>query len=365
MPFTRPKLSEIVDRIDSDFLSRITDSGLLLRRSVLNIIARVYAGAVHLLYGFLDFQSKQLFATTADSTGLDIIGNEFGIARDSASKAIGGGTSTGTNGITAPAGSVLISGDGNRYLTDADATIETGSTLLTYTAETANSDSNDIAGITLTFVNPIAGINTNVTVDSSGITDGDDAETDDDYRERILQRKRQAPHGGAEFDYEVWAKEVAGVTRAWSLPLFNGIGTIGLTFVRDNDTSIIPSASELTEVEDYIISHDDPATGKQVGIPVTAQPGLFVFAPTELEVDFEIQIDPNSASVQNSVTNELIDLILRDGGAGQTLRLSRISEAISLATGEIRHVLDSPVADVTATTQQVHVLGTITFTTLT
>lgn len=364
MPFTRPKLSEIVDRIDSDFLSRITDSNLLLRRSILNIIARVYAGAVHLLYGFLDFQSKQLFATTADSTGLDIIGNEFAIARDSASKATGGGTATGTNAVVIPAGSILVSGDGNRYLTDAAATIATGSALLTFTAETANSDSNDIAGITLTFVNPIAGINTNVTVDSSGITGGDDEETDDDYRERILQRKRQAPHGGNELDYEVWAKEVAGVTRSWSFPLFNGVGTVGLTFVRDNDTSIIPSATELTEVEDYIISHDDPATGTQVGIPVTAEPGLLVFAPAELEVNFEIQLNPNSASVQTAVTNELTDLILRDGGAGQTLRLSRMGEAISLATGEIRHILDSPAADVTATNQQVHVLGTITFTTL-
>ena len=55
------------------------------------------------------------------------------------------------------------------------------------------------------------------------------------------------------------------------------------------------------------------------------------------------------------------DLILRDGGPGETLYLSRIDEAISLATGEEKHRLDVPVADVTASTGQVHVLGTITF----
>jgi uncharacterized phage protein gp47/JayE len=364
MPFTRPTLQQIIDRIESDFTTRISGSSSLLRRSVLKVMARVYGGAVHLLYGFLDFQSKQFFATTADSTGLDIIGNEFGLARESASSATGTGAGTGANGKVITAGSVLVSGDDNRYTVDTDATIASGTATVNFTAETANSDSNDSAGITLTFVNPIAGISTAVTVDSNGITGGQDEETDDDYRERILQRKRQAPHGGNEVDYEVWAEEVAGVTRSWSFPSYNGRGTIGLTFVRDNDASIIPSQSELDEVEDYIISHDDPATGKAVGIPVTAQPGLFVFAPLELSVDFEIQINPNSTSVQTAVTNELTDLLLRDGGAGETVFISRIGEAISLATGEIRHVLISPVADIATNNEQVHVLGSVTFTTL-
>lgn len=366
MPFSRPSLTQIINRIESDFVSRISRVTALLRRSVIKVLSRVYGGATHLLYGFLDFQAKQLFATTADSSGLDLHGNEFALPRNTAVKATGGGTATGTNGKVITEGSELISEDDNKYIVDSDATIASGTATIAFTAFTANSASNDDPSITLTFVNPIVGVNTSVTVDSNGIAGGEDVENDDDYRERILQRKRQAPHGGATQDYEVWAEEVAGVTRAFTLEQYYGIGTIGVTFVRDNDTdTIIPNQTELDEVEDYIISHEDPATGKTVGIPTTAEPGLFVFAPTLLPVDFTVQINPNTTAVQAAITAELTDLILRDGGPGQTLILSRISEAISLAQGEISHVLVSPAADVTAENTQVPVLGTITFSTLT
>ena len=364
MPFERPKLQTIIDRIEADISGRVADGASLLRRSILKVLARVFAAAVHLLYGFLDFQAKQLFATTADDRGLEIIGNEFGITKDAAVKATGSGIATGTNGKVIPAGRELVSSDDNRYSIDTEVTITGSTATVNFTAVNADSDSNDEAGITLTFTNPVPGVSTNVTVDSSGITGGLDEEDREDYRDKILQRKRQLPHGGAEVDYETWALEVAGVTRAWSLPLFNGIGTIGLTFVRDNDASIIPSASEITEVFDYIVSHVDPATNKTVGIPVTAEPGLFVFAPTELEVDFTIALNPNNATVQAQVTAELADLMNRQGGAEQTIFISQMDEAISLAQDENRHVMTVPAADVTATNQQVHVLGTITFSTL-
>lgn len=364
MPFERPKLQTIIDRIEADISARITKNASLLRRSVLKVLARVYAGAVHLLYGFLDFQARQLFATTADKRGLEIIGNEFGITRAAATKATGSGTATGTNGKTITAGSEIVSSDENKYTIDITVVIAGGTASVDFTASVANIDSNDQSGITLTFTNPIAGINTNVTA-STAIEGGTDEETDDEYRERILQRKRQLPHGGSEFDYETWALEVAGVTRAWSFPLFNGLGTIGLTFVRDDDLPIVPDAAEVTEVQDYIISHTDPATNKEVGIPVTAEPGLFVYAPTLLSVFITVAIFPNNATVQAQITAEIENLILRQGGAGQTIFISQIDEAISLAQDELRHVMAAPTVDSTATNAQVHELNEITFSTLT
>ena len=43
-------------------MTRIEGGTSLLRRSVLKVMARVYGGVVHLLYEFLDYHSKQLFA---------------------------------------------------------------------------------------------------------------------------------------------------------------------------------------------------------------------------------------------------------------------------------------------------------------
>lgn len=363
MPFERPTLTELKTRIQADVETRVTGGTILLRRAVLKVLATVFAGIAHIMYGYLDYKSKQLFATTADTEGLANIGDEYGLNRESATYATGSGTATGTNGAIIPAGSELESTDGNLYTVDTAATISGGTATIDFTASTANADSNDDAGITLTFVSPISGIDTEVTVDSDGITGGADEEEDDGYRERILLRKRQPPHGGAVFDYEKWALEVDGVTRAWAFGEYQGVGTVGVAFVRDDDDgSIIPDATERDEVEDYIIEHTDPASGETVGIPVTAEPGLFIIELTPLSINITVAIYPNTTAVQNAIETELEDLILRDGGPGETIYLSRINEAISLAEGEERHSLTLPITDQAATNTQIHTLGTVTFT---
>lgn len=362
MPFTRNSLQEIIDRIKSDFETRITGATSLLRRSVLRVIARVNAGTFHLLYEYLDYQARQLFVLTADEAGLEAIASEYGVARKAAEAAVGSGSVTGTNGVTIPAGTELSSTDDQIYETDAAATISGGVATLAFTAQVAGVDGNDDAGITLTFVSPIAGVSTSVTVDSDGIYDGSDEETDDELRERVLLRKRRPPHGGADFDYEAWALEVAGVTRAWSFPLYQGVGTIGVAFVRDNDDGIIPNSTQMATVRAYIVEHEDPETGETVGCPVTAEPGLFMVTLTQYAVDFEIAVSPNTTAVRAEIEANLEELLLQQGGPGETIYLSEIHQAIGLASGEEHHELSSPVVDVTASTEQVHVLGTITFT---
>jgi uncharacterized phage protein gp47/JayE len=228
------------------------------------------------------------------------------------------------------------------------------------TASTAGQDSNENAGVTLSFVSPIAGVDSDTTVDSGGLTGGTDEETDDALRVRILSRKRFAPHGGAAQDYINWAKEVSGVTRAWVYEQYYGVGTLALFFVRDNDTDIFPDAAEITEVEDYLEGHED-ADGRTVGIPVTAEPGLFVLAPTRKDVNFQIGLAPNTAAVQAAVQAELEDLFYREGGPGQTIYLSQISEAIGGAAGETHHRIISPVADVVAAYNELPMVGTITW----
>jgi uncharacterized phage protein gp47/JayE len=361
LPFSRPSLQDLVDRITTDFQTRIDGADSILRRSALRVIAKVNAAAIHLLYGFLDFQANQLFATTADTTGLDTIAAEYGVDRRAAAQATGSGTATGTNGINIPAGTELQNSDSVKYTTDAAATIAGGVATIAFTAVEGGTDGNDDASVVITFSSPIAGIDSNFTVDSNGITGGTDLETDSSLRGRVLLRKRKPPHGGAEYDYEAWALEVSGVTRVWGFSNIDGPGSIGLAFVRDDDSTIIPNATQRQAVRDYIVEHTDPGSGETVGIPVTAEPGFRIVELFELEVDLEIDISPNTAAVQTAIENELESLILNSGGPEQTLYLSKIGEAISLAAGESHHRLDSPTADITAANNQLHVLGTITW----
>lgn len=360
MSLTRPTLTSLIDRIAADFKAAFGATYIALR-SFLMVFSRVIGGAVHLLYGYIDNVVDELFVLTASTTYLERIGAEYGILRNEAVAAKGTVTITGVAGTIVPIGTELQSSSDNLYTTDAAATIGIGGSITAdVTASEEGTASNESGGAVLTFVTPIAGVDTSVTADSDGLTGGTDEETDDDYRTRILDRKRFAPQGGCAEDYIAWAKEVSGVTRAWVYEQYQGRGTLAVFFMRDGDANPFPNAAALLAVYNYIVSHED-SRGVTVGCPVTAKPGLFVLAPTAKTVDMSIAIYPNTVAVQAQVTAELEDLFQREGGLGETIYLSEIREAISAAADEEHHTLVSPVADVACLYNEVAVLGTITW----
>jgi uncharacterized phage protein gp47/JayE len=360
MPFSRPTLQEIVDRIISDMQSRITNSTTLLRRSVLRVLARVYAGAIHLVYGYLEFMKQQIFVSSSDAEYLEKQGYEYGIFRKAATVSAGSGIITGTAGIDIPAGTEFISDSGNIYTSDALVSLITASVDVDFTSEESGEAYNIDGPISLYFVSPIAGVDSEVVV-VGNIEGGTDEEEDDDYRARVIARKRQPPHGGAEFDYEVWALEYPGVTRAWCIPEYMGIGTVGLAFVMDDQADIIPSVTEQDDVKDYLISHSEASTGKTVGVPVTAQPGLFVINNHLTDVNFQIAIYPDTASIRASVKSRLDDLMIASGGPEKTMYLSDIGNSIGSAAGLLTYRLISPAADLSFAADEVPVVGDILF----
>ena len=362
MPFLTPTLTELYERNKGDIKNALEQPQTLLRRSALLILAAMHSGTLHLQYGFLQDIKDQIFALTADTENLENHGNEFGITRKEGSKATGQVTITGTVGLTIPALTQLQSSSGNIYTIDEAYTIGGGGNVTAnITAYDYGDDYEEDGGIILNFVSPISGINTNCTVSSAGITGGTNEETDDDYRERILLRKRRTPHGGADFDYEAWMLEVSGVTRAWSIPQYYGDGTIGCAFVRDDDDSIIPNSTQREAVRQYILSHTDPLTNTTVGAPVTAEHGIIMIELQARAINFNIQLYPNTADVQASVESRLQDLIDTYGGPEQNVALSQMTEAIGSAVGEVRHRIISPTDDEVAATNEVHTLGEITF----
>ncbi|HEU4708293.1 MAG TPA: baseplate J/gp47 family protein, partial [Methylophilaceae bacterium] len=208
---------------------------------------------------------------------------------------------------------------------------------------------NEDAGSTLSLSSPITGLNSDATVGVDGLSGGTDQEDDASLRARLISRIQQPPHGGAKFDYETWAKEVAGVTRAWVYPNELGLGTVVVRFVRDDDASIIPDAGEVTTVQDYIDARR----------PVTAD--VTVVAPTAVPLDFTIELTPNTSTVKAAVQAELEDLLKREAEPGGTILLSHIREAISIAAGEENYTMSSPSADVTHSTGEIATMGTITW----
>lgn len=352
MSFVRPTLTEIVDRIQADLTTRLTLNGAVLRRSVVNVLARVNGAAAHLLHGHLEFLSGQLFPDTSTVGYLERQAGLYGLSRIAATYATGTATATGTNGTVIPAGTVLQRADGAQYTVNADVTIAGGTATLALTAVLAGVAGNAAVATVATFVSPIAGITATATV-ATAIAAGADVETDDALRTRLLARMKQAPHGGNALDYVTWALEVAGVTRAWAYPLELGAGTVTVRFVRDNDGSgsaIIPSGGEVTDVQAYVDARR----------PVTA--AVTVVAPIADTLNFTIHIVPDTADTRAAVTAELTDLLTRSAKPGGTILLSQIRTAVGVAAGVTDFTVTAPAADDTHATGHIAIMGTVTWT---
>ena len=347
MPFPRPSLAELNARTEADVASRL-GLGALLRRSVLKVLARVIAGAAHLLHGHLDWASRQAMPDSAALEHLERWASIWGVTRKPAAFAAGSMIFEGSDGVSIPGGTLVQRADGTRYATDADALVSAGIALVQVTAVLAGEAGNEAEGVELSMVSPISGVQAFGEIAAGGLADGTDAESDEDLRARLLLRIQQPPHGGSTLDYIAWALEVAGVSRAWVLPGWTGIGTVGLTFVLDGQAgNIFPSVDKVQEVAAYVDERR----------PVTAD--VIVFAPVAKNLSPTIQLTPNSAEVRAAVEASIDSLLKREAVPGGTLLLSRLREAISIAAGESNNVLVSPVADVVSASNELLVRGTV------
>jgi uncharacterized phage protein gp47/JayE len=349
MPFVRPSLPELVDRIQQDFTSRLMLTAPILRRSFVYVLARVLGGAVHMLHGHLEFLAKQVFPDQSDGDFLVRQAALFGLSLKAAAFASGSLEVTGADGAVIPDSTVLLRADGAAYETDGEVTIAGGTAAPLVTAVAAGADGSCAAGVELTFESPIAGVDALAVVAAGGIVGGSDEESYEGLRTRLIERLRAPPHGGSAADYVAWAKEIAGVTRAWCYPLELGPGTVVVRFVRDDDASLIPDAGEVAAVQAHI---------NEVR-PVTAT--VTVQAPIPDALNYTISVTPDTAPVRAAVEAELKDLLLRSAEPGAIIPRSQIEVAIGTAEGVTDFVLTAPAGDVVHATGHMAVHGAITW----
>ena len=351
MPFRRPKLPEITERIGSDIASRFAQPRNPAQGEVARVFGEAYGGASHLLHAHIDYGIKQMLPTTATGEDLDNHARMWlRVPRKPAAYATGEVLVTGTVGTVVPIESKWQRSDGVVFMSQAEVVLGAAQALIAVVAETAGEAGNTMAGTAVSAFSPVLGLQSAARVADSGISFGSDIESDTDLRNRILQRIQKSAQGGADYDYEEWALEVPGVTRAWPLPLHMGLGTVGLAFVRDNDASgIIPDEREIEAVKAHIDTER----------PVTAE--VYVFAPVPKAIQYDIVVMPDTPDVRASVEASLKDFHARESDLGGTLALSRISEAISQARAEFSHRLRSPTADVVCNSVEIAVYGGVTW----
>ena len=354
MPFERPTLTDLIDRVSTDIASRLPGkSTTLLRRSLAGILARSEAGAVHSLYGYLDFISRQALPDTAEEEYL-LRWSRIWLpkGRKAATYATGNNAVQvrGVLGSRVEIGTVFVRSDRLRFRATSEAVIGSTTAVVSVEALTPGASSNTAPGVSLSLLQPVTGIESDALVVSPGIIGGVDQETIEQLRIRVINRIQQPPQGGSKSDYETWALEVPGVTRAWVYPMQMGAGTVTVVVANDNGlTAPIPDAAIVTAAQSYINEKR----------PVTAT--VYVVAPTTLAVNMAIKLAPNTSATQSAAQAEIDDLFLRDAEPGGTMLISKMREAVSVASGVEDSEITTPTANVVAGTNQIPVVGTITW----
>lgn len=340
MPFETPSLPVLVQRTQSDLAS---DS---LRQSDAQVLARTLGGAAFGLYGYLDWISEQILPDSADESTLErIAALRLNQPRKAAQAASGSVSYTAATGALLDSDTLLQSNDGRSYKVLTTRVSGNGSNSVQIQALDAGPLGNADPGLELFPVQPVQGIGNRFVVEAPGLSGGLAAESIESLRSRVIRSYRVVPHGGSAADYETWALEYPGVTRAWCRRNYLGPGTVALFVMRDDDATPQPDEAQLAEIQAYI----EPLR------PVTAE--LRVLAPALVPVTYKLRLTPTTNAVRAAVEAQLRDLHNREGGLGETLLLTHIAEAISSAAGEHDHLLVEPNADVTAQPRELLVFG--------
>ncbi len=346
--FQRPTLAENISMIRTDLFA-LLDLNDELRRMDEDVRAKVYAGALHTVYGYIDYLAMNMLPDLCDESWLYRHAAMKRCPRKQAVAATGYMRWDGvSDNLTVSSGAVIQRDDLVQYTALANATSVGGVLRVPVRCSVAGSTGNTDDGVLLSLVTPVNGLPSGGMADT--LTGGFDIEDLEVWRSRVLERYYWTPQGGADGDYIIWAKEVAGITRAWTYRHWMGTGTVGV-MVASSDL-INPILDDVTVAAAQ--AHIEPLA------PVAGS-DLYVFKATKKTVDFTIDLNPDNESTRAAVKAELLSFLLRDGYPEGTLELSRINEAISVAAGERSHTLVSPAANIPIAKNELAVMGDITW----
>jgi len=218
---------------------------------------------------------------------------------------------------------------------------------------------NQLAGVALTILSPIAGVDDTAFVQFGEIGGGTDTETDDDFSTRILDSYQNPFALNNASSLVAQAKLVSGVTRVFVEETTPDAGQMTVYFTRDNDEDIIPSLSEVTAVKNKLL---------EILSGFVLESDLIVLAPVAVSVDFIFtSVIPATVSMQQAIINSLNQFFREKTTVGENIKdqdyICAITDTIDTSSGLKLEdfTLSSPVGDIPITTGEIGTLGTVNF----
>jgi uncharacterized phage protein gp47/JayE len=205
---------------------------------------------------------------------------------------------------------------------------------------------------------------------------GSDEETDDNFRQRVIDVVSEKPFGGNITDYDQKVRAIEGVGEVQVYPTWNGGGTVKLSIV-GNDYQPV-SSEKVAEVQGII----DPTDGHGQGLGIAPiGHSVTVVTPTSVPINIsatvslrpEFSLSQITPEIESRVEEYIHELQVAWGQPvtgnihSLTMFVSRISSIIigidgvvNVADVQINGSADDLVLTQNETTQELPVMGTVT-----
>lgn len=331
--YTRPTYEVLKTRIETDLAAMPA----VLRGP----LSAAWARACHSQHGYLEWIDAQCSPLTCELERLYDWAALYGVDRLLATAATGSALATGTAGTQVLAGTLLRGQNGLDYTVLEAVVLGVDATSVSVRCSVAGSAGNQVAGLTLTLIDPVPGCASVLTIDAPGLSGGAEDEILEDWRARVADEWRTVVTRGARSgkpdDYRYWARTAhPSVTTALVQPHLLGIGTVVVRPICNSLANRLPTQAVLDAVAGYLY-----------GIaPATAD--WRVAAPQVQAVAVSLHLLPgfDTAGNRAAIAAAINAAVLAEVSETSLLAVAEIDAAIATVTSQynrIAPVVDTPV----------------------
>ncbi len=360
MPITRYSIDDIHKRMLNQMVNHSGENHIRLDAHPLNLLAMASAGAIASLYDALDDTVKNSFVTTATGADLDRLGLLWNVKRGAPTFAKCTITIGGKIDATIPANSQLSNANGLLYQTDTETIFtKTGTVSISVTATQAGNAYNLDAGDELAWQIPIAHVDPFGIVQADNISKAVNAETDSQFRQRILLELRNPRKLGTANDYKGWSLMRGQHGVPVSKAFIKGGATPGKVEIfilveQEGDFLANPSADQIQAVKTYI------DTQRPVGTIISVKETKLEDAIIKIS-GLKIDTNSNKTQIETQIKYQLSALFLRSAELGGSIGLNLLYEAISNVQGVENFLLTMPTGNLTPSDNHSILKPNITF----
>ena len=347
-------MTKTIDQIYGEMLELFTQLSGYAPHRTCDLAVRLHTAAAQIQALYLQAQwvLEQSFPQSAQGVYLEQHAALRGLSRGQAAQASGtlrfGVSAPADREIPIPRGTVCLTEGGERFATTEEAVLAPGSlyTDVPARAVAAGSAGNAAAGTITRMAAMPAGIQ--ACTNPAAFTGGEDGESDEALRERLLDSYKRLPNGANAAYYEQTALSFPGVAAAKAVGRPRGVGSVDMYVASQGGA---PDEALLAAIDEYL--------QQQREISVDLQ----VLAPREERVDIAVALQTSGSfdTVRSRVEQALADFF-SGSLLGEGVKLAQLGDLLYHLEGVENYRVSSPTEDVAAAATVLPVLGSVSIT---